>query len=153
MRTPLIATLFLLALTSCGSTTRIMSSVLDYRPYTDNGFFISPNQYPGEHQPLGEISITVVPGTKDADKKPKEMKFSDGIYDTKKPVKQGKSSEKPITPESLLELCVQKAMDMGANGISNFKCEVIYNVAKSRYGTISFIDHYEVYGLGIKIEN
>ena len=49
---------------SCGTATRIYSNVLDYRSYTENGFFISPNPYPEAHQTIGEITITVYPGTK-----------------------------------------------------------------------------------------
>lgn len=151
----IVITLSLLALSSCGSPTQILSSVLDYRPYTDNGFFISPNQYPGEHQPLGEISIMVVPGIKEishdfAEGDDDDIKFNDPLYVTASRSSGGKMH---ITPEYLLELCVQKAVDMGANGISNFKCEIVYKVSKSQYVTVSSIDHYEVYGLGIKIKN
>lgn len=146
-----LASVFLIS--SCGTTTQIFTNVLDYRPYTDNGFFISPNPYPEAHQTIGEISITVYPGTKgesDFSATPAQgnQKFGDPIY-------SGGSHKtvENMTPESLLEMCVQKAVDMGANGISNFKCDIVYNVTRSQYGIIKSIDHYEVYGLGILIED
>ena len=34
---------------------------LDFQPYTESGFFISPNPYTGQFSPIGEINITVQP--------------------------------------------------------------------------------------------
>lgn len=148
-----------LMVASCGTTTQIFTNVLDYRPYTDNGFFISPNPYPEAHQTIGEISITVYPGTKgesDFSATPAQgkQKFGDPVYGgTVNSRNSHNKTAEIMTPESLLEMCVQKAIDMGANGISNFKCDIVYNVTKSQYGVIKSIDHYEVYGLGILIED
>lgn len=146
-----LASVFLIS--SCGTTTQIFTNVLDYRPYTDNGFFISPNPYPEAHQTIGEISITVYPGTKgesdfSATLAQGNQKFGDPIYSG-----GNHRTAEIMTPESLLEMCVQKAVDMGANGISNFKCDIVYNVTRSQYGILKSIDHYEVYGLGILIED
>lgn len=146
-----LASVFLIS--SCGTTTQIFTNVLDYRPYTDNGFFISPNPYPEAHRTIGEISITVYPGTKgesgfSAPGTQGKQKFGDPIYSGG----NNKTAEN-MTPEALLEMCVQKAVDMGANGISNFKCDIVYNVTRSQYGVLKSIDHYEVYGLGILIED
>lgn len=139
-----------LILTSCGTYTQIYSSVLDYRPYTENGFFISPNPYPEAHQPVGEIYITVYPGSKEVKQKATNSRFSDPLYTT--PQRSSKSPDSEITEDKLLEMCVQKAVDMGANGISNFKCQIVYNITKTQYGNLKSIDRYEVSGLGIKIQ-
>ena len=34
---------------------------LDYRPYAEEGFFLSPDPYPGKFTSLGEISIEIKP--------------------------------------------------------------------------------------------
>ncbi|MBO8474188.1 MAG: hypothetical protein IAB91_02710, partial [Bacteroidetes bacterium] len=119
--------------------------------YTENGFFISPNPYPEAHQTIGEITITVYPGTKGRKSceifQHEEHRFSDPLYSA-----GGKdaslNSGHPTISEALLEMCVRKAEEMGANGISNFKCSVVYN---ARSGVFR-VDHYEVYGLGILID-
>lgn len=141
----------LIMVPSCGTATRIYSNVLDYRSYTENGFFISPNPYPEAHQTIGEITITVYPGTKGRKSceifQHEEHRFSDPLYSA-----GGKdaslNSGHPTISEALLEMCVRKAEEMGANGISNFKCSVVYN---ARSGVFR-VDHYEVYGLGILID-
>ena len=138
---------FALMVASCGTTTQIFTNVLDYRPY------------PEAHQTIGEISITVYPGTKgesDFSATPAQgkQKFGDPVYGGTVNSRNSHNKTAEITtPEALLEMCVQKAVDMGANGISNFKCDIVYNVTRSQYGILKSIDHYEVYGLGILIED
>lgn len=138
--------IFSIIIVSCSTPTVIQSYVLDYRPYTEEGMFISPNAYTGEHQPLGEINITVYPG-KDMSTYDSYQSYQDPVYPKNYKIN---AEEANFTPEKLLDMCVQKAKQLGANGISNFKCEVVYSVIRSQYGTTSFIDHYNVYGLAIK---
>lgn len=37
------------------------ASFLDFRPYTSEGFFLSPNPYTGEHETLGELYLEIQP--------------------------------------------------------------------------------------------
>ena len=93
---------------------------LDFQPYTESGFFISPNPYTGEFFPIGEINITVLPALQP---KAKVIKgagaYADGLYTQKA---NANLVQEDIPAEELLDLAVREAKAKGANGISNFKC-------------------------------
>lgn len=133
----------MMAISGCGTPTQIYTSILDFRPYSDEGLFISPNSYPEAHKTLGEIYIEVHPGKSMAYDK-SDSKFQDPLY--------GRRSSRQVyenfKSEDLLELCVQEAVKLGANGVSNFRLKAIYTY--TRNGRL--FSHYEITGLAIKIE-
>ncbi len=137
-------------LSSC-SVTRpraVYSSFIDYRPYADAGFFLSPDPYAGKYESLGELKMEIVPAIlKTSEKKQdsKEPRFTDGLY-SNQPTLSSTYMEFIDSPE-LLEIVVGKALELGANGIVNLDISVIYDVSK--YGRT--INHYEIKGLCIKI--
>jgi hypothetical protein len=113
---------------------------LDFQPYTEAGFFISPNPYTGQFSPVGEINIIVQPALQRPAKQVKGS-FGDSMYaSTGAPVVQ-----EEILSEELLEMAVNEAKAQGANGISNFKC--------LRVSDANPIEpyHYEITGFAIKI--
>lgn len=123
----------------------VHTSFLDFRPYVERGFFISPESYPGQYTSLGELSINVYPAILPKSKAPKrEKKFEDGIYSNDTSSVYVES----ITSEELMELAYNKAHELGANGLSNFRSTAYFITTSD--GS-SYLDHYEVSGLCILI--
>lgn len=137
----------MMAISGCGTPTQIYTSILDFRPYSDEGLFISPNSYPEAHKTLGEIYIEVHPGKSMVYYK-SNSKFQDSIYESAQTGRSTKLVDDNFEPQDLLELCVQEAVKLGANGVSNFHFKPIY--IYTRNGAI--FDHYEITGLAIKID-
>lgn len=129
----------ILTLSSCGVllTRETETNILyiDYTPYIEAGFFLSPNEYPGPHTPLGELNIVIDPEVTEA--KNLQNKFADGIYQkvTRKMV------SKELTSEEILEIAVGQALSKGADGISNLKITIA-----SEYFT-----YYETKGKGASL--
>lgn len=112
--------LSLLILNSCGvlQTRELQKHVMfiDYTPYTEAGFFLSPNDYPGEHTPVGELHLIIDPAVLKADQKG----YQDNIYQQNNQV-----YAKDLTSKEILEMTVSEATKRGSNGISNLKIEVV----------------------------
>ena len=131
---------------SCSALThqRYMSTLfLDFRPYTESGFFISPDAYTGQFSPLGEISISIRPSVQ---KPAKQIRgagnYQDGLYAMSNGVPV---IVEEIPAEELLEIAVNEAKARGANGIANFKCARVPDADPTeKY-------HYEISGFAIKI--
>lgn len=139
---PLLAALILCSCSVMTHQRYVSTMFLDFRPYTEAGFFISPNPYTGEFSPLGEINIVVQPALQ---RRAQQIKgsFSDGLYaaSTGSPVVQ-----EEIFSEELLEMAVKAAKEKGANGISNFKCLRVRDLSELEPY------HYEITGFAIKIQ-
>lgn len=139
---------------SCSITRdrQVFTSFIDYRPYTEKGFFISPNPYTGEFASIGELSIIVTPGINTVSKVSvkSDKDFSDGVYS------RGSSSSsfvEDIPASELVEMAVKEAQKVGANGIANFKCLTVYNTVVSKSGVSrGGVSHYEISGLCISIQ-
>lgn len=128
------------------------SQFLDYRPYSDAGFFISPNPYAGDFTSIGDIQLIIYPATyNDKKNAPKTVKFNDAIYSFRE-IKYSFLFQEAIDPSELLDALVEKAKAVGANGICNFKCVTIRDNHKNyRKGILSDIYCYQVSGLAIRI--
>jgi uncharacterized protein YbjQ (UPF0145 family) len=113
--------------------------VYNFKKYTEEGFFISPDPYPNEFKPLGLITIHIYPGKKKQTKK--EEGFGGGEYEV--------YIEESISPYECLDNLVKKAKDMGANGLSNFNFEVNW-IYDNRTDISEKV--YIVSGFAIKIE-
>ena len=111
------------SLASCATIytreTQQTTTFLDYRPYADADIFLSPDPYPGEFEPVGELYIIVDPAV--VKNTVEEDKFADNIYarNTAVPVKAT-----TMAAEDLLEIAVKEAGLKGANGICNLSLEV-----------------------------
>lgn len=147
MRKILCLTLATACMVSCATmkpTEQFSIAVfMDYRPYADGGFFISPEPYPGDYISLGELRLDVhpakVPAT-GAKVRNSGGKFEDAVYSQQSGV-SGLVTY-PIDESKLLDEFVTKAKALGGDGVSSFKCVVIYD---SVYQTM--IDHYTLSGL------
>lgn len=151
MKRFLLLALLCIIACSCGVVTRtrsITSLFLDYRPYTSADFFLSPNPYTGEFEPVGELNIIVDPAVFKIDYK-SDNKFSDNIYSN--PLSVPVTQE--LIPESeLLEIAVGEALKMGANGISNLKIDVSTELYGYTKGTLKkAIDVYKYHITGFCI--
>ena len=124
---------------------------LDYRPYVSVDFHISPDAYTQSHHALGELMIEVYPAIKSnasRNRATTEAKFTDGIY-SGGGISASRVYRETITSDELLEIAVSKALELGADGISNFQAKVIYNTTYTKYGTTKTLSHYEIKGLCI----
>lgn len=99
--------------------------LVDFRPYSSADFFLSPDPYQGEFEPIGEIRIEVTPALVEPRK---SSKFHDAIYG------QNHGIVPEVVPmEDLLETVVAQALNLGANGIANLKVSTeVFSVVKSR---------------------
>lgn len=149
MKKIIILAVVSIMLCSCGITTRnriVTPLFLDFRPYTSADFFLSPNPYTGEFEPIGELNIRVEPAVKRYDPYT-DTKFNDGIYSAKPTVVQ-----EDIPEADLLELAVAEALKMGANGISNLKIEItkdLYGYTKGGIQKAIEVDVYHITGFCI----
>ena len=151
--------IFLIGLCACLSScatiytreTLQSTTFLDYRPYADADIFLSPDPYPGEFEPVGELYIVVDPAVvKNA--VPEEDKFADNIY-ARNNLPPVKATTMPA--EDLLEIAVKEAGLRGANGICNLSLEVqmVDYPYKKTWKAVLFMpaERYIIRGFCIKI--
>lgn len=118
----LLAALFIL--NSCGilQTRELQKNVMfiDYTPYIEAGFYLSPNDYPGPHTPVGELHLIIDPAV---------VKYKDAEYDdpryTHYTQYKDQVFEVPLDSKQILEMAVSEATKRRSNGISNLKIEVV----------------------------
>jgi hypothetical protein len=120
MKKYLILFLALVLISSCATVKpaqRIVDETfLDYRPFTKDGFLLSPNPYPSEYEAVGEILIKVVPAMKG------QYTSSMSDYDTAMQP-QGKYvvAMENITYQELAGIAVAHAKRLGADALVNFR--------------------------------
>lgn len=139
----LVAAVLLAASCSVMMRDRVVETYfIDYRPYAEAGFFLSPDPYPGEFDALGELLIEVTPAIVPAPTKGPGTKYIDGAY---KSASSGIMRE-TISGAELVEIAYKKAVELGADGIADFRVKTTYNWA----GETKVLSGYEVSGLAIK---
>lgn len=122
-----------------------VTRLLDFRPYSEAGFYISGDPYPEAHTPIGNIYIEVDPALIPNDA---PQSYSD-IY---------RERREPVIPEiipidELLDEAVSQALQLGADGICNLKI-----MEEERFMTIGkvtttfTVKHYTITGTCIKIK-
>jgi hypothetical protein len=68
MRTRLTCSILTLLILGCAAplpSKRIDSWVVDFRPYTEKGFFFSTEMYQGSYEPIGIITVRGLSGLKE----------------------------------------------------------------------------------------
>lgn len=120
MKKILLAVIVVL-ITSC-SVPRFYQDVYvnDFRPYTEDGFTISPYHEGYQYESIGLIDIEFTAGRKDG--------YVNASYNWRSSQNGAKYKDwyQPDYAYMLDEL-VKKAKQMGANGILDLKCTSIYN--------------------------
>jgi len=120
----------------------------DYSKYAKEGFMITPDMYTGKYEACGEISIDVFPGEllkEEVDKRDEK----EAIYS---PSTNKYIVKENISNDELIKMAVDKAKEVGANALVNFKC---LNVSYTYYSTtlnmvVTSFSHFEVSGFAIK---
>lgn len=123
-----IAILFVLGFVLGGCKSSYYNEVttsLDFREYTKQGFIISPTTSGFEYTPVSEINVSFYLGNK----LPDDLKGKKGIKMVKD--KYLGITEYYPTSERILDKIVDEAKAMGANGIVNFKSSYI---SSKKYG-------------------
>ena len=121
------------------SRARIVSvGFADFRPYISSGFWISPDPYVGKFEPIGELSIRIIPAIQRSTE-------GDGVYSS--------TVYFPETIDSaeLLELAFKEGKERGANGIANYKTQIETRTEVSRGISTTTVEAYIVSGFLIKI--
>lgn len=116
----IIAAAFLLA--SCATYIPYQklsfATFLDYRPYTADGFYISPDaEYPEGCEILGELRV---------EHYPEQVQVKDEYYDRYESFTYNAGmwyAFPRMSYAELLQFAVQKAKTTGANGLVNLKIE------------------------------
>lgn len=147
-RLAMLAVLAVIA-AGCGitATTNRVTEVgfLDYRPFTEQGFWLSADPYMGDHTPIGQIYLKVSPGREVKELVKKDSgdgrKFEDGVYGTR--TRRFGGLEK-ISSGELLQMAVDAAREAGADGIADLETRVVYATG------VDIVDYYEVSGMAIK---
>ena len=135
MKKAIIITIVAIVVASCGVIQLPKGetvSFLDYRPYTEAGIFISPYNYTGKYEAIGQLDIIIYPDS-----------ISDGLSTTLI----------EIPSKELLDRIVKHSIGKGANGIANLKISRIVNTTVTRFGSYSSLSHYEISGFLIRIED
>ncbi len=151
----LVLALFLILLIS-GCSPKLAQRIVDvnffdFRPYTENVFFLSPDPFTGKFTPCGELYIRVSPAdmVSQGNRQPVK-KIEDALYSKRS--FPGEIYKEVISADELLKIVVDEAKKVGANGIANLKCTVssnIYNSTTREYA--SRTEYYEIRGFAIKI--
>jgi hypothetical protein len=130
---------------------RIVSvDFLDFRKYTAEGFFISPNMYTGAHETLGEIVVSVYPAKVVVEK---ETAIGGNLSDIYSGTGSSKSLKlEYISNEELLDMIVTEAKARKANALVNFKFEKIYSDVLVNNVAVKSLSHYQLSGLSIRRE-
>lgn len=113
----------------------VSTSFVDFRAYTENGFFVSTDAFPGQFTPLGSLEIRVDPKTT---KNPDRKRTSDPIYIVEE-----------VNVQDLLNIAVEAAKEKGADGLTNLKITTV----RMTEGEIAFsapIKYYIISGLCIR---
>ena len=90
----------------------VKTTIIDYRPYISEGFYLSPDPYTKDFDPIGEIRIEVTPALVDRDS-PKSK--------ASKCICNGGVWEEVVTSDELLRAAVKQAIALQANAIVNLK--------------------------------
>lgn len=139
MKKTLLLAVATLLLTSCVTSKLAryiqIHSVTDFRPFTENGFFISPGMEGVSYKPIGLIRYTFSPGVKNNNpvkKKPYSSYYEDRydeygfrITDTKV-----KDDDDFFQPDEayITERVVEYAKTLGATGLLNYKITYSYEI-------------------------
>lgn len=135
MKRIMILTAAAIVLTSCGALfmpyepqqRMELASFLDFRPYTSAGFFISPDAYTGEFEPLGQLYIEIYPEEIEISES-KRLKYDEPHY-----MNGILYGYEYIKYAEILDKAVAQAMKMGADGIADLKIQKITIAERVRY--------------------
>jgi hypothetical protein len=128
--------IIVVALSSCATSpfnrinpTEIVYGI-DFSPFTQKGFLITPEKYAGSYESIGLINYEAFPGANY-----KEVEKSiENYYGSKKPVifKENKWVVDSISLQDVLTKVYNICVEMGADALVNFDYEII----PTSYGSV-----------------
>lgn len=149
MRKILLLTAMAALMCSCASIKpqprQTITRLLDFRPYSEAGFFVSGDPYPAPHTPIGDIYIEVIPAL--IPYSDLKSGFEDGVYRSP----SVKVAKEEIVIEELLDEAVAQALKLNSDGICNLEIRTENHNYQGRYGTVIFAEKYIISGTCIKI--
>ena len=111
----------MLVLAGCGTSGVPRSTqtlVYDFRPYTEQGFLITPEEYQGDYRSVGIIAMEIVPAASKEyayEKEWKEYEEVEGTY------RQGDWAIEEMSTQDVIDQVYEQAQGMGADAIMNFE--------------------------------
>jgi uncharacterized protein YbjQ (UPF0145 family) len=90
----------------------------DLTRYTEQGFLITPNNYPGEYQSIGYVTATVESGARTIDD-PSDARSGEEVRGPE----DFAVAVDPATLKEAVDALYTEATEMGADGIINFRRE------------------------------
>lgn len=120
----------------------------DFRPYTAAGFIISPlSTIASEYKPIAAISIEFTPGYDVTYLNEKAIKKEETPYDDlyQSEPHSKKQWHKPA-PDEMLDKFVEYAKSLGANGLLDYRFEVVRNL---KTGSLQY---YRLTAFAVQIE-
>ena len=118
---------------------KIYTDFADYKAYSESGFLITPQEYMGEYESIGELAIRVVPAIKLFPEEGEAFDYRGRYYDFER-----------IKRQELIDTAVKEAMKRGANAISNFQITTSNISLKTQSGEIIDGEEYIITGFCIK---
>lgn len=115
---------------SCGPTEKMRTTIetfMDYRPYIEEGFLISPDSYYGEYDGIGELQLTTYPAKK---------YFTVDNNNRRSDVQEYKAER--ISCDELLDEFVKMAKAKGADAVVRFKFLIRYSY------NYNYVDQYDI---------
>ena len=153
MKNIIVLALFSLCFLGCSqkpTKREVITYVFDFREHTKSGFFISPTPYIGLFDPVGEINIRVYPAkTVRNDVSEYEVGVLFGKSRTGTESNTTYITEK-ITPDELLNILVDEAKALGADGIVNVSIRDETATRASGGKVITEFLYYKLSGFAIK---
>ena len=143
-----------LALQGCAMYPKYSETVYfaDYRPYTAEGFTISPSSSGFPYESIGSLEIVFVPGTvkRNSNTLEKELQSGDKAWYE---LSDGDYGVTIYTPsyDLMVEKMVRKAKEMGADALLNFR--ILPQIEMVRSGG-AFYEHTKAYvasGFAVKL--
>lgn len=120
---------------------QVYRGFLDYAPYTENGFLISPDPYTGEFESLGEIILEVIPG-----EKLERVQYESAIGATYHNI----YTQEPISTDELIAMAVSEAKAKGADALVNFSFQRTFHKTVLYKGMEYEMHKYVISGFCIK---
>jgi hypothetical protein len=146
----LLGVLFIFILSGCAELKTINPvenlSIIDFTPYTQKGFLITPEKYSGNYESIGIIDYSFKPGATLKSKVMKSIKSASGPYYKDNAYVENFEHEwvvDSISFDAVLQKVYEICIRMGADALINFHPELISEQRISSLPTI------EIYGIKI----
>ena len=98
----------------------VVTTVLDFRQYNEEGFFVSSTPYVGLYDPVGQITVAILPAksVKMVSVEPEKNRYSSVTVRT-----EYVYENEIIATDELLEIIVSEAKKLGADGIVSVRLD------------------------------